>query len=268
MSAAVLDPYRQGDSLLHRSDARLKLLLTLGYILTAALLPDGAWAAFVLLLSLAVSAGLLSQVGLVRLLRRSLLVTPFLLAALPVLFTLPGEPLAQWTLFGRQSVISQAGLERFLTIGIKSWLSLLAALIFNAVTPFPQALAAMRSLRAPRLLVAMIGLMWRYLFVMVDAAGRLLRARDSRSGAPPRPGLRGGGKLTWRARVAGGMAGSLLLRSIERSERVFAAMLARGYDGEVRGLPSRPFRIAAWAALFGGLAFYAALALVAWLLAG
>lgn len=267
MSTSGLDPYRHGRSPIHQADPRLKLLLTLGFILTAALLPDGAWAALLILLSLALGAGLLSQVGLSRLLRRSLLALPFLFAALPVLFTLPGQPLIRFSLFGSQLILSQPGLERFMTVALKSWLSVFAALIFTASTPFPRALAAMRSLGVPRLLVAVIGLMWRYLFVMIDAAGRLLRARDSRSGAPPVPGLRGGGRLAWRARVAGGMAGSLLLRSLERSERVYAAMLSRGYDGEVRGLPVEPFAAGEWAVLIGGLALFAALALLARLIA-
>jgi len=47
---------------------------------------------------------------------------------------------------------------------------------------------------------------------------------------------RGGGSVFWRARVTGGMAGSLFLRSIERGERIYDAMVARGYDGEVRVL--------------------------------
>jgi cobalt/nickel transport system permease protein len=47
-------------------------------------------------------------------------------------------------------------------------------------------------------------------------------------------GRRAGGKLIWRAQVAGGMIGGLFLRSYERSERVYAAMLARGYAGEMR----------------------------------
>ncbi len=268
MSAAVLDPYLPGSSLLHRADARLKLLLTLGFILAAALLPDGAWPAALILFAQVLSAGLISRIGLACLLRRSLLVMPFLLAALPVLFSLPGQPLLRFSFFGSQLTLSQPGLERFLTIALKSWLSALAALIFTGTTPFPRALAAMRSLRAPRLLVAVIGLMWRYLFVMVDAAGRLLRARDSRSAASPRPGLRSGGRLVWRARVAGGMAGSLLLRSLERSERVYAAMLSRGYDGEVRGLPSRPFGAGDLAALIFGLALYGGVVLFALLLAG
>jgi cobalt/nickel transport system permease protein len=57
---------------------------------------------------------------------------------------------------------------------------------------------------------------------------RLDRARRSRSVGGGSGGLVG---LAWRARVAGGMVGSLFVRSYERSERVYAAMLARGFTG-------------------------------------
>ena len=61
---------------------------------------------------------------------------------------------------------------------------------------------------------------------------------------------------------------SLLLRSVERSERVYAAMLARGYDGEVRGTSYEPLHAGGWATLICALAFYAGLVFFAWLLAG
>ena len=47
------------------------------------------------------------------------------------------------------------------------------------------------------------------------------------------PGLRPGGSVTWRAQIAGHMAGQLFLRSYERSDRIYNAMLARGYKGEL-----------------------------------
>jgi cobalt/nickel transport system permease protein len=79
--------------------------------------------------------------------------------------------------------------------------------------------------------------MWRYLFVLVDEALRLMRARAARSGDSGISGSRKGGSVVWRGRVTGGMAGSLFLRGIERSDRIYMAMLSRGYDGEVRTLP-------------------------------
>ncbi len=97
------------------------------------------------------------------------------------------------------------------------------AVVLASATPFPELLAAMR-MRLPKLLVAVIGLMWRYLFVLVDEVLRLMRAREARSGQAD--GSRGGGSLAWRARVTGGMAGNLMLRSFDRSERIYAAMAA------------------------------------------
>ena len=86
-----------------------------------------------------------------------------------------------------------------------------------------------------------------------------MRARDSRSGTGPETGYRPGGPLAWRARVTGGMAGSLLLRSLERSDRIYNAMLARGYDGETRGLPAPPLTRDSWLVLAAGLALLGAL---------
>jgi cobalt/nickel transport system permease protein len=96
--------------------------------------------------------------------------------------------------------------------------------------------------------------MWRYLFVLVDEALRLLRARAARSGHSEGGIGRFGGSLLWRARVTGGMAGNLLLRGYERSERIYVAMLSRGYDGEVRLLPLLPMTAVPWMILLSGLA--------------
>ena len=74
------------------------------------------------------------------------------------------------------------GLERFVSIAIKSWLSVQAAIVLASSTSFPDLLVAMRALHVPQLLVSIFGLMWRYMFVLVDEATRLLRARASRSG--------------------------------------------------------------------------------------
>lgn len=64
------------------------------------------------------------------------------------------------------------------------------------------------------------------------------RAKAARSA--DRGGERAGGTVRWRAGVTGAMVGSLFLRSYERSERVYAAMQARGFDGELRYLPGPP----------------------------
>ena len=91
-----------------------------------------------------------------------------------------------------------------------------------------------------------------------------MRARAARSGATDDPDLPTGGSLIWRAKTAGGMAGNLFTRSIERSERIYFAMLARGYDGEARSLPQGKMRNSDWFIFgFGGILLFLVLTLSA-----
>ncbi len=216
----------------------MKIPLTLAFILLTNLLPSAAWLAYLLLLLINLALALVSRLGIPFVLKRSLLALPFMLAAVPLLFTGPDPRIKLFSVNDWTILISQPGLIRFISIAIKSWLSLQAAILLAATTPFSNIAVALRSLHFPKLIVGVVSLMWRYLFLMIDQAGRLLRARSARSSSlPPRPGLHPGGRMSWRARVTGGMAGNLFLHSLERSDRVYAAMLSRGYDGEQRTMP-------------------------------
>ena len=103
------------------------------------------------------------------------------------------------------------------------------AILLTATTQFPDLMHALRHLRVPHVLVAVISFTYRYLFVLTDEAVRLMRARQARSAKPIKG--KGGGSIVWRARVTGYMVGQLFLRSYERSERIYNAMVARGYQG-------------------------------------
>jgi len=249
MHVHFLDPFHSGTSLIHQLDPRVKLVFTLLFILTASLLPFGAWAAYILLLAIVLSVELLSELGIRYVLGRAFLAAPFVLAALPVLFTVQGTPLYTFTIGPWMLTITVEGVERLLSIAVKSWVSVQMAIVLSATTSFPQLLQAMRGIGIPRLLVAIVGMMWRYIFVLVDQALRLLRARAARSGAPPQVGTRVGGSLTWRARTTGGMAGNLMMRGFDRGERSYASMSARGYDGEVRGFALPPVPTIQWVGL-------------------
>lgn len=254
-----LDPYQAGSSLVHRLDPRVKLILAVAFILANALIPSGAWAIYLLMLTLSLSGAVLSELGVGFVLKRAFLALPFVLAAFPLLFTVPGP--AAFSIGSMQ--ISLPGLERFASIALKSWISVQAAILLATTTQFPDLLQAMRALHLPRLLVAIIGLMWRYIFVIVDEVLRMLRARSARSGVSDEPHLHAGGTVMWRAKVTGGMAGSLFLRSLERSDRIYAAMVARGYDGEVRNLPLLPLSTGNWLALGGGIVVLMVLVILA-----
>lgn len=235
-----LDPYHHRASPIHQLDPRVKLVFVLAFIVTTSLLPFGAWASYILILAIVLSVEMLSELGIRYVIARAFLAAPFALAAVPLLFTVQGTPLTSFTLGTWTLTISWQGVERLLSIAFKSWVSVQIAIVLSATTPFPQLLQAMRGIRIPRLIVAIIGLMWRYLFVLVDQALRLLRARSARSGATPEMGRRVGGTIPWRARTTGGMAGNLIIRSFDRGDRIYAAMVARGYDGEIRAFPLPP----------------------------
>jgi cobalt/nickel transport system permease protein len=267
MHVHFLDPYRPRDSAIHRLDPRIKLVLAVAFILTNTLLPTGAWPIYILFFALIISVEVISELGVSYVLKRSSLALPFVLAAVPLIFTIPGKTLFSISIGALEIHASLQGIERFISIAIKSWLSVQAAIVLSACTTFPDLLVAMRALHVPQLLVSVFGLMWRYMFVLVDEASRMLRARSSRSGQSDSPGARQGGSISWRAKVTGGMAGSLFLRAFERSDRIYMAMVSRGYDGEVHAMPLPEVQPTQWMVLVICLSLFVVflgLALLVW----
>jgi cobalt/nickel transport system permease protein len=85
----------------------------------------------------------------------------------------------------------------------------------------------MRRLGVPHVLVATLQLMERFIHVLGEELGRIRTARRARSFRP---------WSDWSWTLLTGMISVLLLRSLERSERVHAAMISRGWDGTMRSL--------------------------------
>lgn len=225
------DRYERRGSLIHGLDPRVKVVVALLFIFSNVLLPDGAWLAFLAAWGLLLWTSRLAGLTAGYAIRRSFIALPFALAAVTVIFAMPGQPVATLVIGMNQIVITDSGVIRFASIVIRSWLSVQMAILLTATTAFPDLLHALRHLGLPRLLIGIISFMYRYLFVLADEAARLLRAREARSARPASGG--GGGALWWRAKVAGSMVGQLLIRSLDRSERVYSAMLARGYSGRL-----------------------------------
>jgi len=230
MGHTFLDRYYRGTSLIHHLDPRLKLLATLAFILVASSTPPRAWPAFGLLAVLVLAAILASHIPPVEVLKRSLITLPFAgMIALSLPFTQGGQSVWTWRPFGWELTVTGEGLLLCGAVLAKAWLSVLAAALLLASTSLFDLLQAMRALHVPAVLISTMSFMYRYLFVLGEEAGRLQTARAARSAGP-------GGGLAWRTRVLGGMIGSLFIRSYERSERIYAAMLSRGFAGEIHSL--------------------------------
>lgn len=259
MHIDLFDRYLHRSSPVHSLDPRVKVGAAILLILSNALLPDGAWLAFLLSWWLILGISALAGLGFWYPVPRSLIVLPFALAAVTTIFALPGREVAVLEVGLWRLAVTEAGLSRFVSILVRSWLSVQAAVLLTATTSFPDLMHALRHLGVPAGLVGVISFTYRYLFVLADESARLLRAREARSARLP--GSSGGPSLAFRARVAGNMAGQLFLRSYERSDRIYAAMLARGYTGLPVTLNPHELRPRDW--LAGCLALLALLALQA-----
>jgi cobalt/nickel transport system permease protein len=223
MSAVGTPPGLAGDSEspVHRLDPRAKLAGLLGVTVVAVTAPLRAWPVWVAcaaVLGLYAAAG---RVGPHDVWRRVRVVLPLvLLVGALVPFARPGGRVVD---LGVVSV-HEAGLATFAAVAAKAAIGTASAALLGCTTTFPAVLRGLEALRVPRLLVLIAAFMHRYLFVLVAEAGRMRAALAAR-GYNPRRALH--------AAPMGRMATAMFLRTYGRGERVYLAMLARGYRGAV-----------------------------------
>ena len=145
-----------------------------------------------------------------------------------------------------------------------AWLSVQVAILLVATTQFPDLIHALEHLRLPRTLTTIIAFLFRYLFVLTNEVYRILRAREARSARLP--GVDGGGNLAWRIKTTGSMAGQLFTRSYERSDRIYQAMISRGYTGHIRTLNPHQITSRDWLILGSSAGVLILIQLVGWII--
>ena len=226
-----IDRYVDVSSPVHSVDARLKCGATFVFIVAVTSLPIADWVYLGAFCAGIWILAFVSRIGLPRTFLRSLFVVPFVLVAVPSIFTFDGRVLQSWDLGPITLTPTYEGLAFVATIMWKGWTAVTASVLLASTTRYLDVSAALRWFRVPGLLVAVMEMMYRYVFLLGAEARRMLAARRSRSAALA--GIRPGGSVSWRANVTGQMAGSLFVRTLNRAERVHMAMVARGYDGGV-----------------------------------
>ncbi|MGI2336047.1 MAG: cobalt ECF transporter T component CbiQ [Dehalogenimonas sp.] len=234
MRHSFLDQYSYLNDPVNRRDPRLKFLLSLLFIIVVVLTPPGSWLTFAAYFGIVAAVFMLSRLPLVYVLKRSLVIIPFvLLLGIINVFTHPGLELVGLNLGGWHLGVTDSGLIFIGTLLARSWLSVLALILLSSTTPLPSLLKGLEKLKMPKVMVMILSFMYRYLFLLIDEVLRMKQARDSRTV----------GKLsnTFQAKTVGSMIGALFIRSYERGERVYAAMVARGFDGTSRTLNEMTF---------------------------
>ena len=215
-------------SRIHRLDPRAKILGFAGISVVAVSTPLHAWPAFVACgVALAVVAAL-AGVSAATVWSRARVILPLVVfVAVFIPFVRGGEQLD----LGPVSV-SKVGVGVFLLVTLKATIGTVSAVLLGATTSFPDVLHGLERLRVPRLLVVIAAFMYRYLFV-VAAEARRMRAALSARGYRPRHAIQ--------AAALGRVITALFLRTYDRGERVYLAMLARGYAGAMPRLSALAF---------------------------
>lgn len=239
MKHGFIDKYSDLDSFVHRLDPRTKILVTLAFILTVMITPPLPCHTFALHLALIIAVTLLAKLPILYMLKRSSVVLPFvLMMAAFIPFYKQGEVAGSYNLWLWRVTVTCEGLTVLWNTLAKAWLSTLSLILLSATTPFPRLLKGLERLGVPRVMVMILSFLYRYIFVLVDEATRMQRARESRSVAASHLFSR---RWFWQIKAVGSIIGNLFIRSYERGERVYRAMLARGFDGEIRTLSELRF---------------------------
>lgn len=134
--------------------------------------------------------------------------------------------LGPWRVPAELAITREGLLGALLVLG-RVAVSLSAATLLAVTSRWQELIRGLARLGAPRLFVGLLEMSYRYLVLLVQSAGELFEARESRTvGRPAGREAR---------RFVGGAAGTLLARSVELSEEVYLAMRSRGYGAEPPG---------------------------------
>jgi len=245
MHHSHIDRFALGNSPVHRFDARAKLVVVIAYTVVLISFNRYAVTALAPMLLLPLAMLWFGRIPTWFALRRVLILSPFILFL--CLLSPWYDRVPHAVTIGPWRFVTTGGWLTAADIAVKFTLGVLSLTALMSTTPFAQLLEGMRKLGVPRMLVTQLGFLYRYLFVLIDEGLRLKRGRDFRGAALAPAGRR--------LRAVGGMIGHLFVHTLDRSERIYTAMCARGYRGEWHGLNTLRFR-ARDAALLAGVAAY------------
>ena len=233
LSLGSLNELAAQDTAIHRRDPRAKLVTTAVFIITvvsfnkydiSGLLP------FILYPIVLTSLGNVPSGGIFR---KILIASPF------AIFIGIFNPLLDRQILMHIGPIGiSGGWLSFASILLRFALTVSVALILIATTGFEAVCLSLERMKVPRVFVTQLLFMYRYLFVLIEEALRMVRAFSLRSFSAKRVDIG----------VFGSLVGQLLLRTMHRAQRIHAAMLSRGFDGRIPLL--RSFKADIWDAAF------------------
>jgi cobalt/nickel transport system permease protein len=211
-----------GDSVVHRLDPRAKIVGLIGLVVLVVSTPARSAWAFILYLAVLLFIVGAARLPLRQVFRRVLIVVPFV-AVVAVFVPFYHQTAAGGYDLGDLRVTGE-GLLVLWNVGAKAVLGVLSMIVLGSTTGFAGLVDGFARLRAPRVFLLIVSFMYRYTFVFADEARRMRRAIAARNFRA---------RWLWNTPVFGNVVGALFVRSYGRGERVYVAMVSRGYEGTV-----------------------------------
>lgn len=240
-NVGYLDRLSYLDTPVHRIDPRAKLITVLVFIFVIVSFGKYEVSMLVPYLVFPVTMAALGEIPFGYLGKKIIIVAPF--AVLVGIFN-PFFDREVLVVLGGTGI--SGGWISFISILMRFVLTISTVFILISTTGFMGICMALEKLMAPRIFAVQLLFLYRYIFVLIDEARRMVTARELRSFHGRGMGIG----------VAGHMIGHLLLRTIERARRIHLSMLCRGFDGNIHVMRSLRFRMSDcafmlfWSALF------------------
>jgi cobalt/nickel transport system permease protein len=225
--------------LMQRMDARIKIVALPVLLLTAALVRNIP--ALVLIYAAVVAMAVASRLPLGFFVKRVWLFIPIFtgIIAIPAMFSFitPGSivvPLWSWQ--GHPVGLTEQGLTTAGLLVMRVACSVSIVVLITLTTPWTKLMAGLRSLFVPKILILIVGMAYRYIFLLLNAVTDMYTARKARSVGNPNADVSAGGRYVTAS------AGALFGKAHALSDEIHMAMVSRGYSGEAKTLQAPAVR--------------------------
>lgn len=212
----LLDDLAGKETSIHRLHPITKLLTTVVYLIVVVSFGRYEISSLLPFVFYPVVVFILAELPVVPILKRILLVEPFIIG-IGIL-----NPLFNHHTMVLGGVVISRGWVTFLSIFIKCGLTVTVSILLITTTGMDKLAVALRMLKIPKIFVLQLLLTYRYISVLIEEVSRMMRAYSLRA-----PGQKGIHRSVW-----GSFVGQLILRTLDRAQRVYQSMNLRGFTGE------------------------------------